>query len=68
MEDETGQGKTKSLGITGLAASKLVRGYGRSLHSEGRGHRFESCRVHHTVWDVTTHWTESNMLGLSFKV
>ena len=47
MEDGTGQCKTINLCFTGLSLSGHVHDYHLSLHSEGRGHRFEFCRVHH---------------------
>jgi hypothetical protein len=45
MEDETGQHKTENGGFLSFMLSDYVPEWGYSLHSEGRGQRFESSRV-----------------------
>ena len=47
MLDIIGQRKTESLGLLGILTCVAVWDCRLSLPSEGRGHRFESCRVHH---------------------
>ena len=52
MPDDTGRHKTKKLGFLLASLSGSVRDCSVTLHSEGRGHRFESCRVRHNFNDL----------------
>ena len=45
LGDRVGYYKTVSVGFPSFLESRCVPTWGQSLPSEGRGHRFESCRV-----------------------